>query len=334
MYRILITPQMRKDAKRYLGCLPKSGIIQCLERMKNNLKPVKKLNNLKDYENYLTELITWYPLIQILPPNLFNRFICKHPNIQKLSASDLKEKFCSTGESEKSFSDMIISRMRYDEAKKLIVSYLKSYDILTCVYCNQSRIHYDSLNSEKMSGTLDHFYNKDRYPFLCTSFFNLFPCCSDCNGPNKKAEHQIGFYPYREKKSIKGSPFKFLFKIRNFGKFCSESDVDIGFFEESNMGDLVLYKGNSCLQKYEEIFQIREFYQDYKYKICDVVNDETFQSIEQNNTAGAVSTGRLKPDPERIRKILRVCSLDEKDIHKRMHMKLLLDLGKHLKLLP
>ena len=92
------------------------------------------------------------------------------------------------------------------------------------------------------------------------------------------------------------------------------------------MGDL------DTLETYNKVFRIGSDYQSCKHMVCDVVNDETFQSIEQNNTAGAVSNGRLKPDPERVRMILRVYSLDEKDIHKREYTKLLLDLGKHLKL--
>lgn len=327
MYRVYATRKMKIDAVMYLRMLDKEGIKGSLTKMRDELKPVEPLNGLDDFKNYLTDIIKYYPLIQIMPLNFFERFMNHHPNITKLSGADLKKEFYSTGTSKVSFSKMIISRMRYDaDAKRLIAPFLKDYGFNACVYCNQSPIRYNS-NNIIDTGTLDHIYNKDRYPFLCTSFFNFVPCCGECNGPRRKGERRIGFRPYREDESIKGSPFKFNFDIKAFGKFCSDNDVNLDLGEDPDMGDL------DTLETYNEVFKISSDYQNYKYMVCDVVNDETFQSIEQNNTAGAVSNDRLKPDPERVRKILRVFSLDEKDIHKRMYMKLLLDLGKHLGLI-
>ncbi|WP_407451690.1 hypothetical protein [Fibrobacter sp.] len=324
---------MKIDAVNYLRSLDKEGITASLKKMRDALKPVESLNNLDDYKNYLTDIIKYYPLIQIMPLNFFERFMSHHPNITKLSGADLKKEFYSTGKSKKSFSNMIISRMRYSidakglSAKNLIAPFLKDYGFNVCVYCNQSLIRYNS-NNIIDTGTLDHFYNKDRYPFLCTSFFNFVPCCGECNSRRRKGERRMGFMSYREEEYIKGSPFKFTFDINAFGKFCYENDVNLDFSEDPNMGDL------DTLETYNEVFKISSDYQSYKYMVCGVINNEYFQSIEQNNTAEAVSNGRLKPDPGRVGNILGVYSLDEKDIHKRLYMKLLLDLGKHLKWIP
>ena len=333
MYRVYITREMRKDAVTYLKMLDVNGIKTSLTKMRDKLTPVKSISNLNDYKNYLTDIINYYPLIQIMPPSFFERFLQSHPNISKLGPADLKIKFHSTGESKKSFSEMIVSRMRYDkEAKKFITPFLKKYGFRTCVYCNQSHIHYDSLDKTKKTATLDHFYHKDRYPFLCTSFFNLFPCCSDCNGPDKKAERQIGFFPYREDKLVKGSPFMFRFNIRGCAKYCNENDVDIDFFEDPNMGDLILYKSNVNLQKYDEIFQIRELYQDYKGKVSLAVQRKAFFGEKENNAVTQVSNNRLPKalSPEIMKLVLGVQSLNEEDIHKEELMKLFLDLGKKL----
>ena len=334
MYRILITREMRIDAARYLKQLSMKDIKKSLERMRDNLNPVTAIGNLNDYENYLTDVINLYPVIQVMPPSFFPRFILHHPNLSKLNEFDLKKKFHSTRGSEKTFSEMIVSRMRYNnEAKKFITPFLKKYGFMTCVYCNQSKIHYDSLDQTKKSGTLDHFYNKDRYPFLCTSFFNLLPCCSDCNGPNKKAERRIGFYPYREKDAIKGSPFEFIFNIRNMGEYCSANDVDIDFLEDSNMGDLVPYQSNTILESYNKIFQIRELYQDYKGKVSRAVKRKAWFGKKENNAVHQVSNKRLPMAlaPEIMKLVLDVDSLNEEDIYKEELMKLLLDLGKYLK---
>lgn len=329
MYRVCITRKMKLDAVKYLKQLDKEGIRASLIKMRDELKPVEPLNNLDldDYKNYLTDIIKYYPLIQVMPLNFFERFINNHPNIAKLNAMDLEKKFYSSGTSKVSFFKMIVSRMRYDsEAKILIAPYLEEYGFMTCVYCNHSEIHYNF--EHKMDrGELDHLYHKERYPFLCTSFFNLVPCCGDCNGSRRKHRRRIGFKPYREDDSLKGSPFKFIFDIRNFGKYCSENDVGIDFTEDLNMGDL------DTKETYNDVFRISTDYQSFKYLISDVVCDETFQNIWQDKAASAVSNGRLQPDPDRIKRILRVYSLEEKDIYRRLCMKLLLDLGKHLQLI-
>jgi hypothetical protein len=42
-----------------------------------------------------------------------------------------------------------------------------------------------------MLASLDHFYDKDTYPFLAISIFNLVPCCHICNS---KFKHTKNFY--------------------------------------------------------------------------------------------------------------------------------------------
>jgi hypothetical protein len=36
--------------------------------------------------------------------------------------------------------------------------------------------------SKELMPEIDHFYPKDKYPFLAVSFFNLIPSCLTCNG--------------------------------------------------------------------------------------------------------------------------------------------------------
>ena len=152
MYRVYVTRKMKIDAVKYLKRLDKEGITASLKKMRDGLKPVKPLNNLDDYKKYLTAIIKYYPLIQIMPLNFFERFMNHHPDITKLSGADLKKEFYSTGKSKKSFSKMIVSRMRYSDdanglsAKNIIAPFLKDYGFNVCVYCNQSLIRYDSNN--------------------------------------------------------------------------------------------------------------------------------------------------------------------------------------------
>lgn len=60
----------------------------------------------------------------------------------------------------------------------------------TCPYCNidKMRITEVDINSKgklKAYLDLDHFYPKAQNPFFALSFFNLIPCCGNCNSRDK-----------------------------------------------------------------------------------------------------------------------------------------------------
>jgi 5-methylcytosine-specific restriction endonuclease McrA len=73
--------------------------------------------------------------------------------------------------------------MRYDAARFEYYPFALEMDIKSCVYCNAHLAATTKNNNGTYKGTyeLDHFYPKSKYPYLCTSFFNLQPCCAHCN---------------------------------------------------------------------------------------------------------------------------------------------------------
>lgn len=114
--------------------------------------------------------------------------------------------------------ELIVKAMGYHEVRKEVFpNYVKKLDIKSCVYCNaqfavttlieevHDRIKKGSRGRPKearviplMGGyyELDHNKPKSRYPYLCTNFYNLQPCCSSCN--KRKSDHDISFSLYRE----------------------------------------------------------------------------------------------------------------------------------------
>jgi len=55
-----------------------------------------------------------------------------------------------------------------------------------CFYCNINKIsNIKKKTSARLKGLfdLDHFYLKSKYPYLSLSFYNLIPCCHNCNSP-------------------------------------------------------------------------------------------------------------------------------------------------------
>lgn len=115
----------------------------------------------------------------------------------------------------KGFNDRLIRDYRIDEKKHLniiklafnyeefdedIASQIRNYywpsadkiSYIFCPYCNLVKIAPDKKQNGdlKIIGTLDHFFNKDDFPLLSYSMFNLVPSCQPCNMGYKK---KIGF---------------------------------------------------------------------------------------------------------------------------------------------
>jgi len=71
--------------------------------------------------------------------------------------------------------------------KKDIISATKSP---VCPYCNRNFVYVVECSDESkdtvIKGQLDHFFPKEKYPFLAMSLYNLVPCCSTCNGESCK----------------------------------------------------------------------------------------------------------------------------------------------------
>lgn len=58
-----------------------------------------------------------------------------------------------------------------------------------CPYCNDTKISViakpDSNDGHHAYLDLDHFLSQSRHPFLAISFYNLIPCCGNCNSVDK-----------------------------------------------------------------------------------------------------------------------------------------------------
>lgn len=55
-------------------------------------------------------------------------------------------------------------------------------DINTCPYCNrQFTTMVETKDKTYVRGQLDHFYPKDKYPYLALHYYNLVPSCYNCN---------------------------------------------------------------------------------------------------------------------------------------------------------
>ena len=336
MYRVLITEEMRSDAKKYALEMANSSIKNNLLSMMRNLKPVDPSIDVQPYKKYIKKLHDEYGKILTLLPSEFQNVIDEFHS-DDLSSVDLNKEFISRGSPTK-FHKMLLSKMQYKQkARSLMLMYLKKYGFETCVYCNILDLEIkerENVYKQNNNGDLDHFWDKAQYPFLCTSFFNLYPCCGGCNGPSAKSTRHILFYPYREEsESVDPDPFEYKF---DWGTPSAElpikEEIKISLSEKgTSLGD--------TSKRYEEIFNIVENNEsNLKDKAFLAFKRKIKQQITLPKVFLAMTNGRISPssifDEDTQKEILDTMYTNPEDIHKSSLTKFKIDLGKDLGILP
>lgn len=123
-----------------------------------------------------------------------------------------------------------------------------------CPYCN--RIYIKNVTGKdkiQIKGQLDHFLNKDTYPFLAILKYNLIPSCPYCNGPTGKHAKdaiRVGLVSPFDLKSAD----ELLFKIN----ILSADITDISKCADAMSLEIVCENPN--MENNKRIFHIQELY--------------------------------------------------------------------------
>ena len=140
--------------------------------------------------------------------------------------------------------------MRYEDARPVLAKYMmEKIDIQTCVYCNNADATYADDNNE-VYYHLDHWKPKDEYTFLSICFFNLYPCCANCNG-HKLDGTKGSFQLYADEDDL-ADPFVFEIDRKEYVEMKPET-LSVKF-KERNEGDKVYCK------EYNKVYRIENFY--------------------------------------------------------------------------
>ncbi|MDR0892058.1 MAG: HNH endonuclease, partial [Mediterranea sp.] len=213
MKRILITDKLKLVADKYkqdLCAMNGETPLDRLQRLKRSMKQNK-------YKEYIDAIINNYDDIVTLKPSVMLSYQSSHAPLN-LPKQDLNKKFRNPFSSKpkgrasnKKFWELIVLAMKYDDARVKFVKYVPELGVKACVYCN-AQFAITSVDN-LATYTLDHINAKSTYPFLCTSFFNLIPCCASCNSMKKQGAG--AFSPYTEDYSQEFLPFEFELEKRS-----------------------------------------------------------------------------------------------------------------------
>ncbi|SDI50924.1 HNH endonuclease [Desulfosporosinus hippei] len=128
-------------------------------------------------------------------------------------------------------------------------------DITLCPICGISEL---KKSQDESRDQYDHFLPKSLYPFSSINFYNLVPCCIDCNSLAIKGDRDTIaistgklFFPYDD--SHKG--ISLVVRVRNDNPETEKIDWELIFSSPDNKNDEI--------ESWKTIYSIEERYQGY-----------------------------------------------------------------------
>ena len=312
--------------------------VQPVAGLKNLILDLQEVNGrLPDrdkYVMYVEEIIKDFSKLKYLLPSKVDEFKAKYDGIlkdDKLSATIKrrkrilpKDKKDRKGLHEYAvpFYDEIVYRMHYEDVRPYLGKYMKQIGLNTCVYCNNAKATV-SVERNEVYYPFDHSKPKDKYPFLCISFFNLYPCCTNCNG-HKLNDPEKAFQIYVEKEPLR-DPFVFGIERKNmvYGEPKSIKVV----FSSRNIAD------NDLAEDYNRSYRITAFYnsedeQRSSYKMLKDI--ERYRASYSDATEASL---KLKVNRKELFQEVLGVDDDESNIFTDVNKKLKLDTAKDAKLI-
>lgn len=165
--------------------------------------PLTRLENLKTFvrndsqqKSYVQEIIDEWQNLIIATPEKFDdierKFKKRVGNIdlEKKVSIQVRDNSNQLKDKTLPFYEAIVWAMRYDRVQSHVYpKYMRLLGIRSCVYCNAQYAFSVEGDKGYQNYDLDHLLPKSKFPYLCTSFFNLQPSCPTCN--RKKGSKEI-----------------------------------------------------------------------------------------------------------------------------------------------
>ncbi len=207
----------------------------------------------------------------------------------------------------------------YQRLKKS--EYIKDLNITVCPYCNRNYIfNFKKSNSLKATAQLDHFFDKNTYPYFSISIFNLVPSCQTCNQRKSKIQNDI-YHPFTE---TFNDDVKFKLKLKDSKFYYDKNSLEI---------EKKILKNEDKVNSHIKTFNINNLYEEHKDIVLELIQkaqiynesyiDELYQKYE----------GTLFKNREDVLRHITGGYIEDKDINKRPLSKLIKDISEELELI-
>jgi len=200
----------------------------------------------------------------------------------------------------------------YDLAQKLNVN--------VCPYCNRNyTFTIKDKNTKSTRPDFDHFYDKNTYPILALSFYNLIPSCILCNSRLKsraKFSTSTHLHPYQE-------------SFNDYAKFKLQIEKSSFNYDENGF-EVKLETKEPRAQKTIDDFALQTLYNEHKDIVLELIqkaqiyNESYLDELMQNYE------GTLFKNREDLMRLITCGYLNDEDLHKRPLSKLIKDISEEL----
>lgn len=217
---------------------------------------------------------------------------------------------------------------------KWAVEFMEDLGIKVCPFCNREYIFKfeDKINEEaRIIASLDHYYDKDTYPFLSVSIFNLIPCCHICNS---KFKHTKNFYnqkhlhPYEDSFNEKAMFFQFFNDVDSKNKKFSLLSKERISLTLKPLNDKDIATQNTI-----DTFRLQTLYQEHKDIVLELIQKREIYPDSYIDDLFHQYEGTLFKNREDVLRHITGGYIEDKDINKRPLSKLIKDISEELDLI-
>jgi hypothetical protein len=201
---------------------------------------------------------------------------------------------------------------------KWAVWIIEQLDILVCPYCNREYVFKfeDTVKDKaKVIATFDHYYDKDRYPFLSVSLYNLIPSCYICNS---KFKHNKNFYEIKHL-------HPYIDDFDSLVKFKLEIN-SVGFYYKEEEFQIKLDTNDKKAENTIKTFRLNEIYKQYKDIVLEIIKRNIIYNDDYIDELIKKYEGTLFNSKDELIDLIYCNYMDKKDINKRPLSKLTKDI--------
>lgn len=231
----------------------------------------------------------------------------------------------------KLFHELLVQAMRYNHVQSKVFSkYIRLLGIKTCVYCN-SQYAITTRSGESLY-QLDHCLPKSKYPYLCTSFFNLQPCCGSCNlrkSANDMLYGKCFATIWREENEPDIDYFSFSLKANALSYYLlshETDDLEIELVVEDDTSEEL----KLLHRDYQNYFKIDALYAENKDVVEEVVWKKYVYSDAYRESLHSAFKAWIKKDDLDVERLMMGNYMNKNEVYKRPLSKLVQDIAKQL----
>ncbi|WP_416445707.1 hypothetical protein ACH3O9_07105 [Leeuwenhoekiella sp. A16] len=317
--------QKVKDFNKDLFCTREASFKKPID----NLEKLKLSIRSRKHKTYVEHIINNYSnILNATPPEM----LVFKESFDKILPSQIVKESHKKGSPE--FYKLIVDAMRYEALREReFPKFFLSSNIKSCVYCNAQHTLTIELkyygrkkkNVKKVQSKLqlDHFYPKSKYPFLCTSFFNLYPTCANCNLAKGTKDALFELY------TTTNNQDEFQFKIddKSILNYWVKMDINkVKIVFESLTGNETL------LKNHQELFKIQEIY-DSNIDIAEELIIKANSNPESYRKILYKSFIQIFPNESFVERLLIGNYSQPEELLKRPYAKYTQDIARQLKLI-